>query len=153
MFKWFGAGAKPRVTSQAVVVPPRVKGPCLLLVEDDPDIGLFLKRWMELQNVRPVLATSVREAMQMVRDVAFIEANFDGLLVDYRLPDATGVRVIQEFLADFPGMPVALMTAHFDISLELWVKSRGIPLFRKPLEFDTIKKWLRHIPVKDRLEN
>ncbi len=114
----------------------------IMLVEDDPGVSYALTRWLRDKNARPVLATTTHEAMDLLRDVVFIEGRFDALLVDYRLPDATGVRVIQEFQDGFPHVPVALMTGSEDITLEIWARARSIPLFRKPLQLDQIDAWL-----------
>jgi len=131
--------------------PPRPKSlrgqPCVLIVEDDPDIGQLLKRWLERMNFQAVLATSTREALDLVQDVSFIESRLDGLLVDYQLPDATGCRVIQEFASEFPGMPIAMMTAYDDITLEGWVRSRNVQLFRKPLDMKKMEAWLQTLPL------
>jgi len=117
----------------------------LMIVEDDPGVGYAVSRWLSEQNVRSVLATTTHEAMEMLRDVLFIESAFDGVLVDYNLPDATGMRVIQEFRDEFPRVPVALMTGGSDISVEVWSRSRAIPLFRKPLKLEELQSWLDRI--------
>ena len=114
----------------------------ILIVEDDPGVSYAVSRWMQEQNVKSVIAESTQEALDMLRDVVFIEATFDGLLVDYNLPDATGMRVIQEFRDEFPNMPVALMTGNVNIYMELWLRARKIPLFRKPLELVSLQAWV-----------
>ena len=134
--------------------PPRVvrrtgpkPQPCVMIVEDDHDIGFLLKRWFENMGVKTMLATSTREALELVQDVSFIESKLDGLLVDYQLPDATGCRVIQEFVSEFPGVPVAMMTAYDDITLEGWVRAHRIQLFRKPLDLPRLEAWLYSLPL------
>ena len=121
------------------------RSPRLMIVEDDPGVGYAVSRWLYEQQVRSVVATTTSEAMEMFRDMIYIEATFDGLLVDYNLPDATGLRVIQEVRDEFPSVPVALMTGNNDISLELWSRARKIPLFRKPLKMEEISTWLEGI--------
>lgn len=117
----------------------------VMIVEDDPGVGYAVSRWLSEQQVRSVLATTTQEAMEMLRDVLFIESAFDGLLVDYNLPDATGMRIIQEFRDEFPRVPVALMTGNTDIAVEVWTKTRAIPLFRKPLNMTELQNWLDQI--------
>ena len=94
-----------------------------------------------------MLATSTKEALELVRDVSYLDSRLNGLLVDYQLPDATGCRVIQEFVSEFPGVPVAMMTAYDDITLEGWVRSRRIELFRKPLDLPRLEAWLKSLPL------
>ncbi len=114
----------------------------LMIVEDDPGVGYAVSRWLDGQNVRSVLATTTHEAMDLLRDVVFIEAAFDGLLVDYHIGDDTSIKVIQEFRDEFPSVPVALMTGSQDESLEMWLNEKQIPLFRKPLQMVELKTWL-----------
>ena len=122
-----------------------VRSPRLMVVDDDPGVGYAVIRWLQEQNIRSVLASSTDEALQMLRDMVFIESEFDGLLVDYNLPGATGCRVIEQFQMDFPKVAVALMTGANDITLEMWVRSKQIPLFRKPLDLRELKDWVDRI--------
>ena len=117
----------------------------VMIVEDDPGVSYAVSRWLQEQNVKSVVAESTHEALNMLRDVVFIESSFDGLLVDYNLPDATGMRVIQEFREEFPTVPVALMTGNVNIYMELWLRARNIPLFRKPLELVSLQAWVESL--------
>jgi CheY-like chemotaxis protein len=116
--------------------------PCVLVVDDDDAIRYSLARWLKERDVRVIEAANTRDAIEMVRDASFIDVRVDGLLVDYQLPDATGCRVILEFADEFPGVPMALMTGKNDLSLELWLRTRGIPLFKKPLDLTSLAAWL-----------
>jgi two-component system OmpR family response regulator len=124
--------------------------PCILVVDDDEAIRYSLARWIKERGARVIEAANTRDAVEMLRDASFIDARVDGLLVDYQLPDATGCRVILEFADEFPGVPMALMTGKDDLSLELWLRSRGIPLFRKPLDIEALETWLGTLGQKIR---
>lgn len=117
----------------------------LMVVEDDPGVGYAVSRWLQDQNIRSVLATSTHEAVEMLRDVIFIESTFDGLLVDYNLPDDNGFKVIEEFRDEFPYMPVALMSGSESPELLKWARDRKIPLFVKPLKLDALQSWLESL--------
>lgn len=117
----------------------------LMVVEDDPGVGYAVSRWLQEQNIRSVLATTTHEAVEMLRDVIFIESTFDGLLVDYNLPDDTGLRVIEEFRDEFPYMPVALMSGSDSSELSDWVSAKKVPFFRKPLHLDELQTWLESL--------
>ncbi|MCZ7646408.1 MAG: response regulator [Planctomycetota bacterium] len=127
--------------------PPAPSKRSLLIVEDEEDVRYFLGHWIRRQGLLPVLAKDAREAMELLGDMRFIESSFDALLVDYRLPDATGCRIVRACLDESPRMPVALMTAYFDLSLELWLRARNVPLMRKPLDLGQLRAWLERIPV------
>jgi len=117
----------------------------LMVVEDDPGVGYAVSRWLQDQNIRSVLATSTHEAVEMLRDVIFIESTFDGLLVDYNLPDENGFKVIEQFRDEFPYMPVALMSGSDAPHLLEWAKDHKVPLFAKPLKLDALGSWLESL--------
>jgi DNA-binding NtrC family response regulator len=121
----------------------------MMIVEDDLGVSYAVSRWLQDLNIKAVVASSMHEAMDMLRDVVFIESSFDGLLVDYNLPDATGMRVIQEFRDEFPTLPVALMTGANNLYMELWLRARNIPLFRKPLELPALQTWVEEDVVRN----
>lgn len=117
----------------------------LLVLEDDAGVGYALGRWLRERHVQPILAATTADAMTMLQDAAFIQVSFDGLLADYNLPDASGMRVIQHFCKEYPALPVALMTGAWDLTLELWTRARHIPLFRKPLQMGEVEDWLQQV--------
>lgn len=114
----------------------------LLVVDDDEAIRYSLSRWLQERGARVIEAANTRQAIQWVRDASSTEAHIDGLLVDYQMPDATGCRVLLEFGEEFPGVPMGLMTGKNDLSLELWLRARNIPLFRKPIDLKALAAWL-----------
>ena len=46
-------------------------------------------------------------------------------------------------------VPIALMTGGANVAMEVWVRARGIPLFRKPLDMDAIQTWIGGIKKPD----
>jgi DNA-binding NtrC family response regulator len=128
--------------------------PAILLLEDDAAINELLAHWTQSLGIRAVRAVTVTEATHLISDLTLVGSDFNGLLADYRLPDATGVRAIEEFMAAFPGRPIALMTAYHDLPLAIWARTRDIPIFLKPLDRAAVLAWLRAIPrggAKDHL--
>lgn len=125
---------------QSIVSPP-----CILVVDDDEAIRFSLVRWLKQRGERVIEAANARDAVEMLRDASFIDVRVSGLLVDYQLPDATGCRVILEFADEFPGVPIALMTGKNNLSLELWLRARGITLFNKPLDLDALTHWVQSL--------
>ena len=114
----------------------------VMIVEDDQGVSYAVARWLQELNIKSVVAGSTREALGLLRDSVFIESAFDALLVDYNLPDSTGVRVIQRCRDEYPDLPVALMTGSNNLYMELWLRARNIPLFRKPLDLPELQKWV-----------
>ena len=125
----------------------------VMIVEDDPSIAILLQVWAARLRLRTLWACSTREAMEMIDDICFIDIRLDGILVDYRLPDATGCRVLMEFLKEFPSASAAVMTAYSDLTLEPRLRTRSIPLFRKPLNKQAIENWLGKLSTNSKRFN
>lgn len=119
--------------------------PCLLLVEPDPAAAQALLEWLQPHARATIHVTTAREATVSMHDAAFVEARFDGLLLDVNLPDSTGYRVMSAFRDEFPGRPVAAMSASDNLCLRLWCKARAIPIFRKPFDASELEVWLTKV--------
>ena len=83
----------------------------------------------------------------MIADLRDLGVRIDGLLSDYRLPDGLGYRVVRNFASEFPGAPVGLMFEREDITLELFARSKGILLLRKPLALPALTPWLSQLKI------
>ena len=114
----------------------------VLVVEPDPAFGADLADWLRQRNVVPVLTSSVHEAAITMHDALFMDSCFDGLLLNFKLPDAPGYRVVSEFRNEFPGRPIGIMYEQDDLCLKPWSRARGIPLFRKPFSLEALNHWL-----------
>jgi putative two-component system response regulator len=80
----------------------------ILLVEDDPDHALLASTAIEaaLDDVRVVHARDVRSAVELCRGATWSLA-----LLDYRLPDGTGLDVLEALREVAPGVPTVMITA------------------------------------------
>jgi len=131
-------------------LPPEITvntSSAVLVVESDPVLSRQLCRWLEGMGVKVVLARSADEATQLLHDVLFIGCQLDGLLVDYKLRESTGCRILYEFRHEYPWAPVAMMIEKEDISISVWAKVRSVQLLRKPVELDHLSLWVRHLNV------
>lgn len=89
----------------------------VLLVEDDPGHAALVAR--RLGRPRPErfdleCAASLDEALRKLA-----ERKFDAALVDLSLPDSSGMGTVLAVKAEDPELPVIVMTASDDESLEL----------------------------------
>jgi CheY-like chemotaxis protein len=119
--------------------------PCLLLVEPDLAMAEALLEWLKPHARATIHVATARDATVSMHDAAFVEARFDGLLLDVNLPDSTGYRVMSAFRDEFPGRPVAAMSASDNLCLRLWCKARAIPVFRKPFDVSELEGWLTKV--------
>lgn len=79
----------------------------VLVVEDDPDSALAIKRTLEGLRL-PCRATVVPNVHLAVAELS--RTPIDALLVDYRLPDGDGLKFIAQAQRMEPGLPTILMT-------------------------------------------
>jgi DNA-binding response OmpR family regulator len=128
------------VTSSGIFSKSGERLPRLLVVQSDSLLRDRLGEW--LQDVRMAHTASAREAGDILRDAAFIDSAFDGMLVESRLPDAAGYRVVQDFRFEFPGAPIAMLGDVEDLCLSVWARARGIQVLRKPLQRSDLESWV-----------
>jgi sigma-B regulation protein RsbU (phosphoserine phosphatase) len=80
----------------------------VLLVEDDPDLGNFLRTALQRRSDRPVrLAVNGPEALQILADEAV-----DVLVTDIQMPGMSGLDLVGEIRKTQPALPIVMMTAH-----------------------------------------
>ncbi len=78
----------------------------VLIVDDDPDIGLALSDYLQREGFTVEMASTAREALQHVSSHIY-----DVVLLDIGLPDRDGVEVLNEMSYQHPQIPVILLTA------------------------------------------
>ncbi len=98
----------------------------LLVVDDEPHIGLLLRPHLEELGYRVSLARSLGEARAA--------APYDGLLLDLHLPDGSGLDLLRELRAA-PAtrtLPVLVLTAEGAEHVLAVVQSLDATLLTKP---------------------
>jgi DNA-binding response OmpR family regulator len=82
-----------------------MKGPSLVVVEDDPGIGAALERTLVAQGFEVVWARTGRDAL------AAVTASTVLVVLDLGLPDVDGLILCRELRASFPLLQVLILTA------------------------------------------
>lgn len=114
--------------------------PRLLFVQSETAYALKVEEW--LPNVRFIHTSTAHDAGNVLRDARFIDSALDGLIVDVKLPDAAGYRVVQDFRSEFRGVPIAMLGEVDDLCLSIWARARGIQVLRKPLQQLELERWI-----------
>lgn len=78
----------------------------MLIVEDDPDVGMGLQDFFEIKGYEVTLATDGAQATERIQ-----EENFDIVLLDIMLPQKNGFEVLQEAQDLGVTTPVLMLTA------------------------------------------
>jgi len=110
--------------------PPRGDGGLIMIVEDEPDIRVFLKRVLCKNGYEVLLAGSIAEALAEFRK----KGDRCGLLFsDVVLPDGNALQLIDELRSDCPGLKVLLSSGHADQKSQRGrIIDRGLPFLEKP---------------------
>lgn len=91
----------------ASVSQPRAR---VLIVDDEPEICALLARILSHAGFDTLAATDGRAALQALEG-----GRVDVALLDFRLPDMTGLDVLREARRRMPHLPAVMITAHADV--------------------------------------
>jgi len=83
--------------------------PRVLLVEDDPTTRMFLHASTQVLNVEMDLAASMQQALDLADSTAYA-----AWLLDARLPDGSGIELLEKLRRTHPGVPALAHTAVTD---------------------------------------
>jgi DNA-binding NtrC family response regulator len=111
-----------------------VKNRRVLVVDDEPGIRRAIGRYLESNGYVVDAAESCAAAE------AFFAANPpDVALLDYKLPDGSGLRVLQRLAEACPGVPSIMLTAHGSIELAVEAIKEGAEHFlTKPVDLPAL---------------
>src|SRR5947209_9417996 len=79
----------------------------ILLVDDDPALGGYLRRVLSSRGFEVVHELDSEGALQRI-----MTAHFDLLISDIELPGMNGLELLERARQAAPGLPVALLTGH-----------------------------------------
>ncbi|HET6983654.1 MAG TPA: response regulator [Myxococcaceae bacterium] len=109
----------------------------ILLVEDEPELGLVLQETIEEWDRRVLLVPSGSEAMRVLAEVPV-----GLLLLDWQLADMSGAELLDRLRSEKrPIPPVVLMTAGTRSALDVrWPEV--VALLQKPFELVDLSRLL-----------
>lgn len=81
--------------------------PTCLIVDDETDIRELLVMTLERMDIETDGANGIEEAKNLLKQRAY-----DLCLTDMQMPDGTGLELVQHISEFYPGLPVAVITAH-----------------------------------------
>jgi two-component system phosphate regulon response regulator PhoB len=101
----------------------------LLVVDDEPHIGLVLRPYLEQLGYRVSFARSLAEARAVVR-----AAVPDGMLLDLHLPDGSGLDFLRDLRArdGTARLPILVLTAEGEERVLREARRLGAALVTKP---------------------
>ena len=107
-----------------------------LIVDDEPDICELLSMTLEAMGITTVTAGNVAEAR-----VALDRQRFDVCLTDMRMPDGTGLELLEWIKLHKPNLPVALITAHGSVETAVQALKLGaFDFVTKPVDVGNLRQ-------------
>ena len=82
----------------------------ILIIEDDLTFSGILRGFLKKNGHEAFLTHNVKDGIAAVQD-----SRFDMLLLDYRLPDGTGLDVLQSIQQNKIQLPAIVMTSFNDV--------------------------------------
>ena len=117
--------------------------PRVLYVDDDVDNCEMMKYWIREEcGCDIAIAMDGKEALEMIESQFF-----DLFLLDYCLPDTTGIKLCEKIRSLYPEAPIALYSAlDRPIDKQRAIDAGATSYMVKPEELDQIKPFLdRHL--------
>lgn len=106
----------------------------ILLVEDDLTYSRIVKTFLEKNYFEVITTTKVKEAQNILNT-----GKFDLIIADFRLPDGTGMELLQWAKAHFPKLQVILITHYSDIRIAIKAMKLGaFEYITKPINPDEL---------------
>ena len=107
----------------------------ILCIDDEPSVGVVLEHHLTEIGHHPVLATSVEEGLRCLA-----LQPFDLVISDYRMPNATGLDLLEALKAQGLDIPVIIMTGYSSIEhAVLSMRHGAADYLTKPLRQEALR--------------
>ncbi|MEW6378739.1 MAG: response regulator [bacterium] len=119
------------------------KGEKILIVEDEEDILKLTAALLRKNNYSVSEASSVQEALDIFRQK---KGEFSLILSDYRLPDQTGLDLINQLLLYRPELQILLVSG-YAIPKSQWavIREKGYRFLQKPYTLSDLLQTVREM--------
>ena len=114
-----------------------------LLVDDEPDVRLLLRKMIEAENDGLFVAGEAADGHEALD--AIDRLNPSVIVIDERMPAMSGMEAAAIIMARRPGQPIVLCTAHLDDELRQRANAVGIAECVAKREMATIPLLLKDL--------
>ena len=113
-----------------------MNNPLALIIDDEPDIRELLEITLGRMGVDTQAAGDVASSREMLN-----RHRFDLCLTDMRLPDGSGIELVEHIGEHFPDLPVAVITAHGNMESAVEaLKAGAFDFVSKPVDLKVLRK-------------
>jgi DNA-binding response OmpR family regulator len=129
----YAGGAVLYDPSPAMKEPRRI-----LVVDDDPSIGLMLAKALARHGYQVDATTSADDAVARSETISY-----DAALVDLVMPGRDGADLSSTLRRRFPGLPIGLLTGYTHSPLIPSFEKSGMAVFKKPVLIQDLVDFLQ----------
>jgi two-component system response regulator HydG len=116
----------------------------ILIIDDDNFICDILSRHLQNNNYKAQTAISQRSALDLLK-----KNDFDLVLCDYRLPDGSGLEILQKLRSMQLNMPFIIMTAYADVRMAVkLIKMGAADYITKPIQQEELLLLIKNLLSK-----
>ena len=113
----------------------------ILVVDDEAAICWAFRSVLEAAGHRPIISSTARRALELFRSEAP-----DAVFLDVRLPDGSGLDLLDTMRAERPATPVVVITGHGGLDTAVRAIQAGAAEYLvKPLDLDGVRTALASI--------
>lgn len=110
-----------------------------LILDDERTVATTLAALCRAESIDTMSAFSVAEARELIH-----QHSFAGFLLDYQLPDGTGLEVAQEIRKQNRSVPILFITGYETDELRQIAQPLAVSeIIAKPFDFDQLRQLLR----------
>jgi PAS domain S-box-containing protein len=143
----------PRVTAvpPAVPMPEEAEpltaghGTCVLVVEDNPEVGAFATQTLAELGYHTVWVTNAADALVQLEAIPF---RFEVVFSDVVMPGMNGIELAKEIGKRRPGLPVVLASGYSHVLAQ--EGSHGFELLHKPYSVEQLSRVLTKAVARNR---
>jgi two-component system response regulator PilR (NtrC family) len=108
-----------------------------LVVDDEPDIRELLEITLSRMAIDSIAAADLAAARRHLAQ----PTRFDLCLTDMRLPDGSGLQLVEQIARERPELPVAVITAHGNMETAIEALKLGaFDFVSKPLDLEVLRR-------------
>ena len=130
-----GAGGESRAQATPATLG---RGACVLVVEDNPDVGVFALQALEELGYETVLAS---DGAQALAELATARARIDLVFSDVVMPGMSGIELGEAIRKLYPDLPIVLTSGYSAVLAQ--TGSHGFELLQKPYTIDALARALQ----------
>lgn len=111
-----------------------LEGTSVLIVDDVPEVVEVLSEFLRMQGLIVYEASNARNALSIID-----RQKIDIAIVDVKLPDKSGISLLEEIRLRDPTIPVIMITGYFDSKIIVdSIKKGAFDFIPKPIEFEKL---------------